>query len=82
MKHVGDYAEELGLKSYDIAMPQAWFDDAMLVAKMYDSDVSSLQGDIVWCYDGNMFGYPVGLTHIGRLVVGTMAERNIHARVR
>ena len=68
-------AEALGLKSYDTALPLEWFNQACTICKMYDPNVDNVPGPLVWCYDGHIFGYPVGLTHHGRYVVGAMAAQ-------
>lgn len=74
-KSVQETARGLGLKSYDTALPLDWFKQACDICKLYDPDVENVTGHIVWCYDGHMFGYPVGLTHWGRYVVGAMAAQ-------
>ena len=55
---VRDRCEELGLHSYDSALPQPWVD----AARAYGLDV---RGHFVWSYDSaghRILGEPVALT--------------------
>lgn len=50
-------AEKLGLRSYDFALPQEWWD------AFYRKTGQSPSGLFVWCYDKlTVFGGPVALT--------------------
>ena len=65
-KTVKERAAELGLTTYDTALPQDWFDD---VIRMCDHN----PGDhIVWSYDDSLMGEPVALTLCGESIVGMM----------
>jgi hypothetical protein len=63
--------KDLGIKTYDTAMPQGWFDR---VIKHLDFNPC---GHVVWCYDNCTFGYPLGVTPKGRYIVGFMAQMEI-----
>ena len=57
MTTVGERAKELGLKSYDTALPQEWVDDVYRETGVYPA------GMFVWCYDdARVWGAPVPLT--------------------
>ena len=65
-------AEMLGLKVYDLALPQQWLDDACLTLRFtasvrcgripQDSLYDRILSGTVWCYDKGLLGYPHALT--------------------
>ncbi len=60
-------ADELGLKTYDTAIPQDWFDVAIKVSGL------NPQGHVVWSYDRlHIWGGPEALTIEGEAIVGLM----------
>ncbi len=66
--------DTLGLDAYDTALPLDWFEKACGIAGAFEKKSNvNISTHVVWCYDGAVFGYPVGLTELGRKVVGTMA---------
>ena len=62
---VRERAEELGLVTYDTAMPQGWFDEAIKFGV-------NPCGHIVWGYDHGLYGEPVALTIEGEAIIGAM----------
>ena len=57
-------ARALGLRVYDLALPQTWLDDAVLNLKtaMPSGDLyMTLLSGTVWCYDKGVYGRPVAL---------------------
>ena len=59
--------EARGLKSFDTALPQDWYD------LVYDRLNVNPSGHVVWCYDDSMFGYPRAIDDEGDRIVGIMA---------
>ena len=59
MQTVDERCKELGLQVYDTAVPQEWADDVCAKTGIYPA------GEVVWCYDGSLLGYPVALTPKG-----------------
>lgn len=60
-------AEIMGIKKYDVALPQNWVDN---VCRLTGKNPC---GHVVWSYDGegssNCFGKPVGITREGKLLL-------------
>lgn len=48
--------ESIGLKTYDWALPIQFYEPLFRRAGV------NLSGEVVWCYDGSTFGYPVPLS--------------------
>lgn len=65
-------AEQLGIKTYDVALPEQWLDDVSSNLDEQDkkrgvtppmSNWETLYSSVVWSYDGRSFmGYPHPLT--------------------
>jgi hypothetical protein len=74
MKTTDELAKEMGLETYDTALPQEWFDRVLRHINKNPS------GHIVWSYDrwdeniSNTFGFPVAVTPIGRYILGFMVQ--------
>ena len=51
-----DMGRAFGLKAFDTALPQDWWDAAHAVSGENPIDYA-----IVWCYDDSNYGYPVAL---------------------
>jgi hypothetical protein len=68
MKSVGEMVREEGIQVYDTAMP------INFVYGVIDRFGYNPSGHIVWCYDGAMFGEPVGLTKEGKATVAAIEE--------
>ena len=68
---VDERAQELGLKSYDTALPQPWVDNA----RAFGLEVL---GSFVWGYDtAGVFGGPVALTLEAESMLGhILGEEN------
>ena len=61
---IQERCKQMGLKSYDTALPQPWVDDMR-----YKHGVDVL-GHVVWSYDNaGVFGKPIGLTPEGVAMV-------------
>ena len=61
---IGERCDELGLLSYDTALPQPWVDDA----RAFGLEV---RGQFVWSYDGaRVFGEPIALTLAAESMLG------------
>jgi hypothetical protein len=56
-------AKELGIKSFDISLPQHWVEYCH--KKLGVNPVPH----VVWSYDTSRFGNPVGITREGRILV-------------
>ena len=66
--------EDMGLESFDWAIPQDWLDNFKANLNQSSEDKWTPVGEMVWCYDGSsLFGYPVGLTHRARKELGSLA---------
>ncbi len=66
---VREMADSRGLKNYDTAIPQDWFDVAIKVSGL------NPQGHIVWSYDRlKIWGGPEALTIEGEAIVGLMDD--------
>jgi hypothetical protein len=64
-------AQMLGLRVYDIAIPQVWLDDLYLkmamspagrLGQLPEGWKDIILSSLVWCYDNSLFGCPVVLT--------------------
>jgi hypothetical protein len=64
-------AQKLGLKVYDVALPQQWLDESCLTLRVHASKDEEIPQNLydtflsgtVWCYDvAKIFGEPVALT--------------------
>jgi hypothetical protein len=78
-------AEILGLKVYDVALPQPWLDDAALTLRLSasarcgrippDSLYDRILSGTVWCYDRcKIFGEPFALTEQAHELICILAE--------
>jgi hypothetical protein len=77
-------AKKLGLKVYDLALPQQWLDDACLNLRFAasvrcgripkDSLYEHILTGTVWCYDNSLFGYPHALTEQALELLQILAE--------
>jgi hypothetical protein len=56
-------AKELGIKSFDVSLPQSWVEYCR--QKLGVNPVPH----VVWSYDTSRFGNPVGITREGRTLV-------------
>lgn len=59
----------LGLKTYDIALPQGWFDE------FFRFTGESPCGIIVWCYDKSVFGLPTPICCKGERLLSEYNEK-------
>ncbi len=67
---IRDLAEAKGIKTYDTAIPQYFFDAAT------SAGLGNPGGHIVWGYDDILYGgEPVPLTRVGERILATMAIR-------
>ena len=61
---IGERADELGLVSYDTALPQPWIDNARAFGLQ-------VLGSFVWSYDNaGVFGEPIALNLSGESMLG------------
>lgn len=57
------------LKTFDYALPQEWFDNALRVTGINPA------GHIVWCYDdAKMFGAPMPIDEIGDTILADFSN--------
>lgn len=60
---IKDICEELGLETYDSALPQDWCDDVKRRTGKYPA------GHMVFCYDKMRFGEPIPITREGKAIL-------------
>ena len=63
-------AHERGLRSYDTALPQAWWDEAN------NRTGINPVGHVVWSYDPphGLFGAPRAVDEVGDSIIGILAR--------
>jgi len=61
-------ARELGLQTYDSAIPQEWANRVKDLTGFYPV------GHVVWCYDRVSFGRPVAVTPAGEDVLAQLVS--------
>lgn len=68
MQSLNDLTRERGVKSFDYALPQDWFDAMLRITGV------SPAGHIVWCYDQSIMGHPQAIDAIGDRIIGQYAS--------
>ena len=78
-------AQRLGLKVYDVALPQTWLDESCLTLRVHSSKDAEIPDNLydtflsgtVWCYDAAwVFGEPVALTDTAHRLLTRLAFWN------
>ena len=67
---VTERAEELGLETYDTALPQPWFDAVISMTRFDKDEGFNPSGHIVWGYSTGYWGEPIALTLAGESILG------------
>ena len=55
------------LKSYDWALPQSYWNE------VHSKTGLNPAGEVVWRYDGSLFGYPYAITLLGWIILKLMS---------